>query len=306
MPLVSVIIATYNRAHFIKDAIESVLRQTFNDYEIIIVDDGSTDDTKEVVRQFAGKVRYCYQENKGRSESRNTGIRLSQGEYVAFLDDDDIWAKDKIKKQLDYFSAHPEIGLVHSFTDVIDAKGQFLPAETKERIGYYEKAIKFGSDYKGLSRLCIMFLSTVIFKKKLVEGVGLFDPDIPAFEDWDFYLRFSLKYRIGLIAEPLASFRMHGLQSNKEEFFTGRIKTSMKHLAIIDSFAGMRFRRQLRYNFIYHIASAYYIHSDLCEFRKYALKALVLKPLDFLSSRSILHLMASFLPRSFIKIFRRR
>lgn len=111
---VSVIIPTYNRAEFISDAIESVLNQTFEDYEIIIVDDGSTDNTKQIVQSYTSKVKYYYQEQSGVSSARNYGIKAATGEYIAFLDSDDQFLPQKLEKQVEVLENNPRIGIVYS------------------------------------------------------------------------------------------------------------------------------------------------------------------------------------------------
>ncbi|MCM8782638.1 MAG: glycosyltransferase family 2 protein, partial [Candidatus Omnitrophica bacterium] len=100
MSKVNIIIPTYNRSLFLCKAIESILAQTFNDFEIIVVDDGSTDNTRSVLEKYGYPIRYLYQQKQGRSEARNTGIKIAKGEYIAFLDDDDIWMPDKLEKQI--------------------------------------------------------------------------------------------------------------------------------------------------------------------------------------------------------------
>src|SRR4030042_587586 len=120
MPKVSVIITTYNRVHFVCEAIDSVLNQTFKDFEIIVVDDGSTDNTKEALKRYSKNIFYIYQSNKGRSQARNTGLKVAKGDYIAFLDDDDIWVPHKLEKQVAFMDSNPNIGLVHTITEVID------------------------------------------------------------------------------------------------------------------------------------------------------------------------------------------
>lgn len=279
MPKVSVVISTYNRAHFVSDAIDSVLNQTFKDLEIVVVDDGSTDNTRQVLEKYGDSIHYVYQENKGRAEARNTGIKFAKGEYIAFLDDDDMWLPQKLEKQVVFLNAHPDIGLVHTFTKVIDEGGKPLRKATKHHLKLYKKAIKMGYAYEGMSQLCIMFLSTTMVRKWCFDKVGLFDPNIPAFEDWDFYLRLALKYPIGTIKESLVKFRQHKTHTSNDEFTQGRIRTSLKHLAILESLDNLSSPNQIRCNFYIHLASAYYIDMQLVMFRSYMWKALKLNPL---------------------------
>jgi len=304
MPKISVIIATYNRAHFVCDAIESVLNQILRDYEIIVVDDGSNDNTREALEKYGSRISYIYQENKGRAEARNTGIKIARGEYIAFLDDDDIWLPNKLEKQVDYLGSHTQIGLVHTFSEVINENGDFLEKETKERLRFYHKSMKIGYTYVGMSRLSVMFLSTVMIRRACFDKIGLFAPDIPAFEDWDFYLRFSLEYRIGTITETLVKFRMHPLHTTLDDFIWGRIKVSMKHLAMLESYSNFPYRGRICHNFYIHLANNYYIDSQLAIFRKYVLKTFKLNPFILFQSRLGLHFLVSLMPIRIIHMLR--
>ena len=304
MPRVSVIISTYNRAHFICDAINSVLKQTFKDSEIIVVNNGSTDNTTEALEQYGSSIRcLCFQINQGRAEGKNAGIKAAQGEYIAFLDDDDIWLPNKLEKQVAYLDSCPDTGLVHAFTEVIDVQGRLLKDATKKRLKFYRKALRLGYTYEGISRLCILFISTVMVRKKCLDQVGLLDPHTDGFEDWDFYLRFALKYRIGTILKPLVKFRVHGAHTTAQEFTRGRIRTAEKHLALLGSDNALSSNKRLRRNFYLHLANAHYINrqlgTQLGTFRIYALKALKLNPFVLFQSRLGLHLLMSLMPFEF-------
>ncbi len=303
-PKVSVIIATYNRSHFVCEAIESVLNQTFQDFEIIVIDDGSIDNTKQVLEKYGSHIQYIFQENKGRAEARNTGIKNAKCEYIAFLDDDDIWLPNKLEKQVIFLDSHPDIELVYTFTEVVDEGGRLLEEETKNHLKLYKKAMKIGYTYEGMSRLCVMFLSTVVVRKKCFDKVGIFDSSIPAFEDWDLYLRIALYYRIGTIPEPLVKYRFHKGQSTMSEFISGRIQTSQKHLSLIDSDRRLSWRGKVSYNFYIHLATMYYIASDFVECRKYALRALKLRPFALFCSRLGVYLLLTLLPFNFVRWIR--
>ncbi len=162
MPKVSVIIATYNRTHFVCEAIESVLNQTFPDFEIIVIDDGSIDNTKQVLEKYASRIQYIFQENKGRAEARNTGIKNAKCEYIAFLDDDDIWLPNKLEKQVIFLDSHPDIELVYTFTEVINEQGRLLEEETKNHLKLYKKAMKIGYTDEGGSRQVVRVQATFI------------------------------------------------------------------------------------------------------------------------------------------------
>ena len=277
MPKVSVIVSTYNRGRFVCEAVESVLNQTFRDFEVIVVDDGSTDNTPDLLKKYASSIHYIYQRNKGRSAARNSGIRLCRGEYIAFLDDDDIWLPGKLERQVAFLDLHPEAALAHTFTELMDEYGRPLEKETKKHLRSYHKAIRIGYTYEGMSRLCVMYTSSVMLRKSCLGRVGLFDPGIEAFEDWDIYLRFALKYEIGSIPESLARIRIHRAHSTQGEFTRGRISVSLKHLNILDSIDDPFLRERLRYNFYIHLAHAYYIAMDTEKTRRYIIQALSLK-----------------------------
>jgi glycosyltransferase involved in cell wall biosynthesis len=174
--LISVIVVTYNRAHFLKEALESIQKQTFKDYEVILVDDGSTDDTKEIAEKYEG-IRYIYQEHNGISKARNTAVKAARGKWVAFLDSDDLWEKDKLQKQVDYLHAHPDCRIVftlfRNFTDIpedkLDRRQQDL-----------------------LQTVIDWCLPTALIDRSLFDEIGLFDEAMEYSEDtdWVFRLKF--------------------------------------------------------------------------------------------------------------------
>ena len=206
-PLVSVVIASYNRAQFVEDAIRSVQNQTLDDVEIIVVDDGSTDSTHNILNNFGESINVINQLNQGRSSARNTGVNNSKGDYIAFLDSDDTWLYDKLDKQLDLLMKQPQVGLAHTFSDVVDESGNVIRKYTDQRNKLYQRSMKSGYSYENLSENCIMFLSTVMVRRDCWESVGPMDINIPAFEDWDWYLRASRQFEISTLPEVLVHFR---------------------------------------------------------------------------------------------------
>ena len=196
MAAVSVIIPTFNRAHKIARAVASVLYQTFSDYEILVVDDGSGDATPEALTPFLPRIKYVtHAKNLGVSAARNTGIRESHSPLVAFLDSDDYWLPDKLATQASFFSEHPEA----------------VACQTEERwirrgvrVNPMKKHLKPSGDILEPSlRLCVVSPSAVLLKRSLLEEVGVFDEGFPVCEDYDLWLRISWKYPIWLIPEPL-------------------------------------------------------------------------------------------------------
>jgi glycosyltransferase involved in cell wall biosynthesis len=205
VPLVSVIIPAYNAQDFIGETIHSVINQTYPDWEMLVIDDGSTDETRKVVEKYLSdpRIRYLYQENQERAVARNHGIRCSSGQYIAFLDADDVWLSNKLEVQVDYLNHHPGVGLCFTNYHLIDTKGVLTGAP----------GISFSSNnqFDYLLKGNFIANSTVMIPRDVLDKVGLFDEALPAFgsEDWDMWLRIARFYPIHLIDQPLALYRLH-------------------------------------------------------------------------------------------------
>jgi len=203
-PKVSVIIPTYNRADLLPRAIDSVLNQTFKDFELIIVDDGSTDNTKEIVKEYQKKderIKYIWQENSGGpAKPKNTGIKNSQGEYIAFLDSDDEWLPEKLEKQLKLLGSSNTLGFVSCNALIID--------ENNNRKEKYNspKNKNFVSLLEGNK---IWSCSSVIVKKDIFERLGFFDENLNFGEDWEMWLRIAKRYNFDFVYEPLIKYYLH-------------------------------------------------------------------------------------------------
>jgi glycosyltransferase involved in cell wall biosynthesis len=202
-PNVSVIIPTYNREKFIGPAIQSVLDQTYQDFEVIVVDDGSTDETLNVVKQFSEKVRYIYQPNKGRSHARNKGLSLAKGQFVAFLDSDDLYLHEKLRLQVDFMKQHKEFGMVYTSAYCIDEDGVPLQARYEADVsGWIYKHIAFFVPVT-------IALPTVMVRREIFESAGSFDEEMDRFEDTDMWRRISKKCQIGAMPEFTCRLRTH-------------------------------------------------------------------------------------------------
>ena len=195
MPEVSVIIPTFNRAAWVVSAVESVLNQTFRDVELIIVDDGSTDETPEALERFGSKITIVAQPNRGVSAARNAGIGFASGKYICFLDSDDIWKPRKLEIQLAVMNRNPEYKI--SYTDEIWIRnGRW--ANPKKRHRKYS-----GWIFPHLLPLCLISPSSVMIERSVLDDVGLFDESLPAGEDYDLWLRIGSRYPILFISEKL-------------------------------------------------------------------------------------------------------
>ena len=195
-PLFSVVIPSYNRKSFLKKSIDSVLNQTFKDFELLVVDDGSTDSSILLVSEYIGKgLNYIRTQNYGVSHARNTGINYSRGRYIAFLDSDDTWEKDKLEHVFQYIKKLPDIELFHTEETWVRG-GQ----ELKQK-GKYKRYS--GKVYLHCLPLCCIGMSTLVVKRALLDRIGLFDESMPVCEDYDFFLRATLENEVKLIPLPL-------------------------------------------------------------------------------------------------------
>jgi len=203
--LVSVIIPTYNRKHVIMHAIQSVMNQTFKDFEIIVVDDGSTDETKAYLESLYLPITIISKENGGVSSARNEGIKKAQGKYIAFLDSDDSWLSEKLKAQIEYLESNPSISLVYT-DEYIEVNGELLPKTRFQRADVGDD-IKNNFLLSGFVQRTPIHTSAVMVKKSVLDEVGCFNQTLKIHEDSELWNRISMKYKFGYIDVPLAIFR---------------------------------------------------------------------------------------------------
>jgi len=196
MGYVSVIIPTYNRKDFVRKAVESVYEQTYGDFELIIVDDGSTDGTQAALRKcLRANTTYIYQNNKGISSARNTGIRSAHSEWLAFLDSDDYWRPEKLAKQVAFHAKHPDC-FISQTNEIWIRHGR--------RVNQMKKHQKFdGMIYEKCLPLCLITPSSVMIHRSIFDDIELFDETFPACEDYDLWLRIACTYQVGLIKEDM-------------------------------------------------------------------------------------------------------
>ncbi|MFH1664607.1 MAG: glycosyltransferase [Candidatus Omnitrophota bacterium] len=192
----SVIIPSFNRRHFLKAAVDSVLAQEYGAFELIVVDDGSTDGTEDLMASYKdSRILYIRQENKGVSSARNKGLHEAKGGFMAFLDSDDRWTPDKLERTAMYIGRYPDIGIFH--TEEIWYRGEKLLAQKQK----HKKPS--GHVYGMALPLCCISISTAVVRKDIFESVGVFDEGLEACEDYDFWLRAASRYPVKLIPEYL-------------------------------------------------------------------------------------------------------
>ncbi len=204
MKLVSVIIPNYNYAHFLRETIESVLFQTYPNIEIIVVDDGSKDGSREILESYGGKVQTIFQQNQGVSAARNNGVARSSGEYIAFLDADDAWLPPKVGKQIASFEDDPGLGLVHVGVHEFDAAGDPL----RDRLEGLEGQV--ADELLMLKREGILGGgSGLMVPRSIFDEVGGFDTRLSTSADWDLFYRIASLYPVGFVPEILVRYRVH-------------------------------------------------------------------------------------------------
>ena len=206
MTKVSVIIPTYNRAKLIGRAIQSVLNQSYRDFEIIVVDDGSTDNTEEVVKSFNDeRIKYIrHRKNRGGSAARNTGIKVAKGEYIGFLDDDDEWLPEKLEKHVEKFQVSSKnVGVIYCGSNIV-------LESSRVSVKKFVPVLRGNLFLNFLENNCIiMGGSTFIVRKECFKRVGLFDEALPTQQDWEMLIRISRYYEFDIIPDALVKYYIH-------------------------------------------------------------------------------------------------
>lgn len=215
LPEVSIIIPTYNGERFIAQTVESVLAQTFKDFEVLVIDDGSVDRTIEAIPKSDPRVRIHRQKNAGVAAARNTGIRIANGHFIAFLDQDDLWHPQKLHVQLEAFRKRPQVGVVYGgFRNWIDGTAPFFPHRTLNADEIVEQLS--GWIYHQLLLTNWVLLSTAMFRAEVIQKTGFFDESLPPADDWDYVIRASRQYQFCKLAQIIALYRTHPAQASRK------------------------------------------------------------------------------------------
>ena len=213
-PLVSVVMPVYNGQRHLRQALDSALAQTYANLEVIVVNDGSTDGSAQIIASYGPRLVSVEQQNMGVAGARNTGMKKAQGQIIAFLDQDDWWAAEKIQKQVDLFLADDRVGLVHTAGRRFD---QWKSAFTGPMIPGAHPELLVGDCYRRLLMRNSMCNSSVAVRASVLEEVGLCDPAIPGntVQDYDLWLRIARRSRFAFVPEPLTVFRVHSAQGQQ-------------------------------------------------------------------------------------------
>lgn len=282
MTLVSVIVPVRNRRSLIGATLRSVLAQTYPDVELLVIDDGSDDGTAdEVACSFGNAVRLIrLRENQGRSAARNIGWAEARGGLVAFLDSDDLWAADKLARQVPCFT-NTEVALVHSRIGVVDADGQPMAVESAELARGFDEADARGYGYGGVTETwCRLYTSTVVVRSGLLQATGGFDERLAQFEDWDLFWRIARQGTLVAIPDTLVQYRRHPgntpmrwVQDAEPWLYVMR-----KHLAALQPSDAAPTLRRARHNLLLNIALGEYWRGDRRASRRWMLRALRADP----------------------------
>lgn len=289
MNKVSVVIPTYNRAAYLREALESVLAQTYKEIEVIVVDDNSTDGTARVVSSFGPKVKYILQDNRERGAARNSGIRNSTGDYIAFLDSDDVWFRDHLEACVKALESFPEAGLSFSGSYMMDGDGKVISKMPVRRFGP-NPLRQIVSDYS--SGGCNA--SSCLIRRQVFDRAGLFSEirELSGSEDWEMWARIGGCYRLIFSGRYTAKIRFH---PGKSSIDAERMATSMKMALdmvytndkLLPLIIGIKSRA---YSRLYTVTAInYYAAGKMAQTRRYLAEAVKSNPSSVLTDRYLLY-----------------
>ncbi len=245
-PLVSIVIPTYNRELYLEKAVKSIQSQDFTDYEVLVVDDGSTDDTKQTIASVVYKdrrIKYFYQKNSGRSAARNLGIENAVGDWLLFLDSDDMLADQALSFLTGKIQTYPEAAIIGGTNIEIDENDNPI-----KRPGFeIKKGLNEGlvsEPYLSLIRNYYLPMGSYIVRRTVVEENGGFVSELEPCEDYDFCLRIAQSATLAYFNKPIAKFRKHGSNTPVDVFYATSLKVAYKHLTEINSDHSLKNKNQ--------------------------------------------------------------
>jgi glycosyltransferase involved in cell wall biosynthesis len=295
MPKVSVVVPTYNRAHLLRTCLESIARQTYHDFEIVVVDDGSADDTTEVVAAFAPLARYFWQENQGIPGALNRGVREARGEYVSFVASDDALVAEALEAEVRVLQENPSVGLVYGQAWEMNEKGRVISVR---KPGFAQGSyIRSGrEEIRDLLFADHITCSTVMVRRSCLDDVGLFDPKYsPLGEDWDMWTRIAKKYDVAYIAKPLGIYLDHAgpagnIYGKIDPWTLERLRRLYVEQVVQDPeighlYQGMRGKAFARHHSV--VASRAYQAREMGLARSHIRRALGARPQEFLGRKGL-------------------
>jgi len=279
-PLVSVIIPAFNSADWIADTIRSVLNQDYQNLEVIVVNDGSTDNTELIVKSFGDKVKYFYKTNGGQSSARNLGILNSNGEYIAFIDSDDLWEKEKTSVQVKYLKEN-NYKWIYSDGIAFDSLSKEVLFQFSEISYPYHDNVLIN-----LFQSCFIPMPTVLLKKEVFLEVGYFNEDnrFRNREDWEMWLRIANYYPIAYIPQILVKYRVHNKSVTGKESLIERMNGNIlviQNAALINPEKLAKYKSQVLFNLYYSTGRALSLQYKFLDANKLFLKAIRERPLSY-------------------------
>jgi len=287
MPSISVVIPTYNGSMYILKTIESVLKQTCKDYEIIVVDDGSEEDIEGLLKPFANMISYIHLQNSGPAAARNTGIRASRGEFIALLDHDDVWEPDNLQGKVDILRGNPECAMIYSYPELIDCEGNRIPQE-------YPSVFPSGSVFEDfLQRNWITTFSCTLIRKSIFGVVGFLDErrEVTCCDDYDMWLRIADVSCIKFFPDSSVNYRIHAnnLFKNHDMSMNSHIliyKKALKESRTVERLPINKLSRIVRdhmYNLYHQYAFKYYYdRNHYIKTSELLWRCILLKPFVFI------------------------
>lgn len=226
MPKVSVVIPTYNHAHYLRYALDSVINQGYPNLEVLVIDDGSKDGTAEIIKPYHSKINYVYKGNGGTPSALNLGLSLATGKYICWLSADDVFSEGKVSKQVGLMESDPNMGFSYTSFVVIDANGN------KQ---YVVNSAFFSDKREMVIKLmegCFINGSTVMMRSSALKQIGNFDVSLPQAHDYELWFRFLRHYSCGFLNEPLLEYRWHGknMSQNPNEACSRIVRERAKRL----------------------------------------------------------------------------
>jgi len=274
MASVSVVIPAYNHATFLPEALESVFGQSERPSEVIVVDDGSTDETAEVLRPYEGRIRVLTQANRGVAAARNAGAAAASGDLVAFLDADDAWLPAKLERQVARLAAKPELGLVHCGMEEVDEQGRRLNVRLDGMQGWvsqemllFRRGVILGAG------------STAIVRGGAFGEVGGFDERLSTSADWDLCYRVGRKYQVGFVPEALVRYRVHGGNMHRNVHAMAMDMLAAYAKAFADHDPELQKIRRRAYGALYSmLAGSFFRAGEYRLFTRHALASVRMRP----------------------------
>ena len=301
---VSVIIPTRDRGQLVVDAVRSALAAPNPPAEVLVVDTGSTDGSVEEVERLGQGIRVLRGDFRNPAKARNTGAAEAKGEYLGFLDSDDLLAAGKTSCLADVLASQPRAALVHGTTDVIGADGRPLPDKTAAQAKGFAFAQRIGTSYGALAGFCAMFTSATLIRKEAFDSVGGYDEALDAYEDWDLYLRLSLDWRLVYADCPAAVYRIWSGNVGWRRTAEWTIRVAEKHLAALPPLPPGEWERA-RYGFFRRLALSHHVLVNRRAAVRAAFAAARIAPVQALHDSDVRRpLLHSFLPPRVL--FRRR